>query len=60
MIRVKQELGSDIDFPEDEIERKNYYPGDYLVPVAKAFIKENEEILNQVQNDVDSIPLEKF
>lgn len=60
VIRVKQELGSDIDFPEDEIERKNYYPGDYLVPVAKAFIKENEEILNQVQNDVDSIPLEKF
>ena len=24
VIRVKQELGSDIDFPEDEIERKNY------------------------------------
>lgn len=60
VIRVKQELGFDIDFPEDEIERKNYYPGDYLVPVAKAFIKENEEILNQVQNDVDSIPLENF
>lgn len=60
VIRVKQELGFDVDFPEDEIERKNYYPGDYLVPVAKAFIKENEKILNQVQNDVDSIPLEKF
>lgn len=60
VIRVKQELGFDVDFPEDEIERKNYYPGDYLVPVAKAFIKENEEILNQVQNDVDSIPLEKL
>lgn len=60
VIRVKQELGFDVDFPEDEIERKNYYPGDYLVPVAKAFIKENEEILNQVQNDVDSIPLENF
>lgn len=28
-IRVRQQLGEDIDFPEDEIERKNYYPGDY-------------------------------
>lgn len=38
-IRVRQELGEDIDFPTDEIERKNFYPGDYLVPVAKEFIK---------------------
>lgn len=38
-IRVRQELGEDIDFPTDEIERKNFYPGDYLIPVAKEFIK---------------------
>lgn len=38
VIRVKQELGIKIDFPEDEIERKNYYPGDYLIPVAKQFL----------------------
>lgn len=37
-IRVRQELGEDIDFPTDEIERKNFYPGDYLIPVAKEFI----------------------
>ena len=43
-IRVRQQLGEDIDFPEDEIERKNYYPGDYLIPVAKSFIKEYPDV----------------
>ncbi len=42
LIRVKQELGENIDFPEDEQERKNYYPGEYLIPVAKEFLKENQ------------------
>ena len=42
-IRVLQELGEKIDFPADEIERKSYYPGDYLIPVAKAFVKEEPE-----------------
>lgn len=41
-IRIKQELGEDIDFPTDEVERKNYYPGDYLIPVAKKFLSEHE------------------
>lgn len=41
-IRIKQELGENIDFPTDEIERKNYYPGEYLIPVAKKFLSENE------------------
>ncbi len=41
-IRIKQELGEDIDFPTDEIERKNYYPGEYLIPVAKKFLETNE------------------
>lgn len=39
IIRIKQELGENIDFPQDEEERKNYYPGDYLIPVAKAFLE---------------------
>ena len=43
-IRIRQELGQDIDFPADEIERKNYYPGDYLIPVAKEFLKQNPQI----------------
>ena len=41
-IRIKQELGEKIDFPEDEEERKNYYAGEYLIPVAKKFLEENE------------------
>ena len=56
-IRIRQELGEDVDFPTDETERKNYYPGDYLIPVAKDFIACNKEILKQVQNDVSLIPL---
>ena len=60
VIRVKQELGEKIDFPTDEEERKNYYPGDYLIPVAKAFIEQNEEILRSAQNDVDAIDLSVY
>ena len=41
-IRIKQQLGENIDFPTDEIERKNYYPGEYLIPVAKKFLEEHE------------------
>ena len=40
-IRVRQQLGEDIDFPADETERKNFYPGDYLIPVAKKYIEIN-------------------
>ena len=57
-IRIRQELGEDVDFPTDEIERKNYYPGDYLIPVAKEFIENNAELLKQVQNDISLIPLQ--
>lgn len=58
VIRVKQELGMDIDFPDDEIERKNYYPGDYLVPVAKAFLAKNPELKSE--QDVDNINLQVY
>ncbi|MBP3847932.1 arginine--tRNA ligase [bacterium] len=56
-IRVRQELGENVDFPTNEEERKNYYPGDYLIPVAKAFIAKHEDILRSVNNDVDKIDL---
>ncbi|MCR5265166.1 MAG: arginine--tRNA ligase [Cyanobacteria bacterium RUI128] len=42
-IRIKQELGEKVDFPEDEEERKNYYAGEYLIPVAKKFLEEHEQ-----------------
>ena len=60
IIRVKQELGQDIDFPEDEIERKNYYPGDYLIPVAKQFLIDKKAELEAVGNDVDKISLDVY
>ena len=42
LIRLKQEKGENVDFPIDEVERKNYYPGEYLIPVAKKFLAQNE------------------
>ena len=58
-IRVKQELGENVDFPTDEIERKNYYPGDYLVPVAKKFLAEK---IAEVKNgtDIDALDVKIF
>lgn len=52
-IRVRQELGEDVDFPTDEVERKNFYPGDYLIPVAKEFIARKDEILNGTSLNLD-------
>ena len=57
-IRVRQELGEDVDFPTDEIERKNYYPGDYLIPVAKKCVEDNIELLTRVHNDVSKIDIQ--
>jgi len=37
-IRVLQELGENANFPTDEVEVKNYYTGDYLIPVAKKYV----------------------
>lgn len=45
-IRVQQELGEEVDFPEDEVERKNYYSGEYLIPIAKKYIKEGNSSLD--------------
>lgn len=60
VIRVKQVFGLDVDFPEDEIERKNYYPGDYLVPVAKKFVQDKKDELAAVENDADKIDLQVY
>ena len=60
VIRIKQELGENIDFPDDELERKNYYPGDYLIPVAKDFIRDNKDLLESVNNDADKLELQVY
>ena len=56
-IRIGQELGEDIDFPTDEIEKKNFYPGDYLVPVAKKFLEQNKV---GKSSDLDTQTLSNF
>lgn len=60
VIRVKQELEQDIDFPTDEVERKNYYPGDYLIPVAKNFVEDYKSELESLNNDADKIDLKVY
>ncbi len=50
-IRVMQELGSDIDFPQDEEEAKNYYTGDYLIDCAKKFVQEHQDICEKMKSE---------
>lgn len=45
-IRVRQELGETVDFPTDESERKNYYAGEYLIPVAKKYVADGKKDLD--------------
>lgn len=52
-IRIQQELGEKVDFPADETERKNYYAGEYLIPVAKKYLKEGN-------NDLDISTLSEY
>ncbi len=59
-VRVLQELGEDIDFPTDEIERKSFYPGEYLIPVAKEFVKENPEFSKTLTKELSNEQLEKL
>lgn len=48
-IRIRQELGEDVDFPTDEEMRKNYYPGDYLIPVAKKYLETHNGLPKDVK-----------
>ena len=59
-IRVLQEMGEDIDFPSDETERKSFYPGEYLIPVAKEFVKEKPEIAKSLTRELSSEQLEEL
>lgn len=52
-IRIQQELGEDVDFPTDEAERKNYYPGEYLIPVAKKYLETHNGLPDDIQNLCD-------
>ena len=51
-IRVLQELGQNVSFPTDEEEAKNYYSGEYLIPIAKEFVKEKSEIAKELTQEL--------
>ncbi len=59
-IRVLQELGEKVDFPSDEVERKSFYPGDYLIPLAKDFVKENNVFANSLPKDIKDLSQEQL
>lgn len=50
-IRVMQQLGADIDFPQDEEESKNYYTGNYLIDCAQKFVKEHGDICEKMKSE---------
>ncbi len=52
-IRILKELNIDIDFPTNEEESKNYYTGEYLIAVAKEFIKEESEKAKEIKENYD-------
>lgn len=60
-IRVLQELGEQVDFPTDEVERKNYYAGEYLIPIAKKYIadggkSQDEDVLaDYAKNEMENM-----
>ncbi len=50
-IRILQELGTEINFPEDEEEAKNYYTGEYLIPVAKEFVEKEPVKADEIKKN---------
>ncbi len=50
-IRILKELNVDIDFPSSEEEAKNFYTGEYLIPVAKEFVQVEKEKAEQIKKD---------
>lgn len=51
-VRVMQEMGEKFDFPTDETQRKGYYPGEYLIPLAKKFINDNESFAKSLTTEL--------
>lgn len=59
-VRIMQELGEKIDFPTDEAEKKSFYPGEYLVPLAKEFVKENADFAKSLSKDLKDLKPEQL
>lgn len=52
-IRVLQEMGKDVEIPTEGDDAKGYYPGEYLIPVAQDYLKENKEQAEQFVSDTE-------
>ncbi len=59
-IRVMQELGQKIDFPTDEVERKSFYPGEYLIPLAKDFAADNADFAKSLPAELKDLSAESL
>ena len=59
-IRVMQELGQKIDFPTDEVERKSFYPGEYLIPLAKDFVADNADFAKSLPANLKDLSAESL
>lgn len=59
-IRVLQELGEKIDFPTDETERKSFYPGEYLIPLAKDFVTQNPDLAKSLTKELTQEQLDNL
>ena len=59
-IRVMQELGQKIDFPTEEVERKSFYPGEYLIPLAKDFAADNADFAKSLPADLKDLSAESL
>ena len=59
-IRVMQELGQKIDVPTDEVERKSFYPGEYLIPLAKDFVADNADFAKSLPANLKDLSAESL
>ncbi|NLF83667.1 MAG: arginine--tRNA ligase, partial [Candidatus Gastranaerophilales bacterium] len=53
LLRLYQLNGHDLPLPEDEIGKKNYYPGEYLVDLAKKYLNENPNSFEKIKECID-------
>lgn len=58
-LRILQQIGIDIDFPKSEEELKKYYPNEYLVPIAKDFLKKYPNFYAENNKSLSYDKLEK-
>lgn len=59
-IRILQERGEDVQFPSSDEEIKNFYTGEYLAPVAKKFVSENEQTAKSMPTNFETLSTAEY